>query len=186
MQRFLITIVMQQRRRFVVAMMFLAAAMNSHAQPAYKCYSSDGKSSWSQDRPCSFASPDPHGDALYKCVSPKGAVSIQQEPCTGKDKTAWRRDAPPEYVSPDEQARHNQESLQHDQDARELSHRAGTDLQQNHVTTYQQSDRRSIQQSACQQARSNRDAVLKQVGLHRTYDLLRTLNDAVFEACHGL
>ena len=183
MQRFRIGMAMRSHRRGLSVLMLLAA-VTSHAQPIYKCYSSDGRSSWSQDRPC--AVPPPHGDTLYKCVSPAGAVSIQQEPCTGKDKTAWRRDAPPEYVSPDEQARRNQERLQHDEDARELSRRAGTDQQQSYITTYQQLDHRSIQQSACQQAKSNRDAVLKQVGLRRTYDLLRSLNDAVFEACHGL
>ena len=184
MQQFLIAVVMRPNRRLIVALMCLAAAMNSHALSAFECYSNDGKSSWSQDRPCLAASP--HSDTLYKCVSSAGAVSIQQAPCTGKDKTAWQRDAPPEYVSPDEQARHNRERLQHDQDAHELSRRAGTDQQQSYITTYQPLDRRSIQESACQQAKSNRDAVLKQVGLHRTYDLLRSLNDAVFEACHGL
>ena len=185
MQQFLIAIVTWPDRRSFVALMCLAAAMNSHAQPSYKCYSDDGKSSWSQDRPCLASSP--HSDVLYKCVSPAGAVSIQQAPCTGKDKMAWQRDAPPEYVSSDEQARHNQERLQHDQDARELSHRAGTDQPRaDYITTFQSSDPRSIQESACQQAKSNRDAVLKRVGLHRTYDLLRSLNDAVFEACRGL
>lgn len=40
-----------------------------------------------------------------------------------------------------------------------------------------------IRQARCQAAKDHREAVLQQVGLNRTYDLLRQLDDQVYEAC---
>ena len=38
----------------------------------------------------------------------------------------------------------------------------------------------------CADAKAHRDATLGEVGLGRTFDLLRALDDAVYEACKGL
>jgi predicted secreted protein len=171
-------------------MLLLAAAMPSaYTQSAYKCYTPDGTKSWLQNGRC--ATPSPYGDALYKCVLPSGAVSIQQEPCNGKAKMAWRRNVSPELAqSPAEQARRVRERAQHELDARELARRVGNDQQQVSVPTYLYSspspEPRSAQLAQCQQAKANRESVLNQVGLARTYDLLRQLDDAVYQACHGL
>ena len=45
---------------------------------------------------------------------------------------------------------------------------------------------RDQRRANCQQARANREATLTRVGLARTHDLLRQLDDAVYEACKGL
>jgi hypothetical protein len=81
--------------------------------------------------------------------------------------------------------RQARERAQHDQDARDLAHRAGTDQQQYYGPTYRSSDSRSTEQIACDNAKSTRDTVLKQVGLARTYDLMRQLDEEVYAACHG-
>lgn len=41
----------------------------------------------------------------------------------------------------------------------------------------------AIRQARCQAAKDHRDAVLRQVGLNRTFDLLRQLDEQVYEAC---
>jgi hypothetical protein len=45
---------------------------------------------------------------------------------------------------------------------------------------------RSAQRATCATARKTRDANLRRLGLNRTFDQLRALDDAVGEACRGL
>ena len=170
--------------RLIITLMLVAAPC-ANAQSAYQCYSADGKSSWLQNAPC--AKQAAYANSLYKCVSPSGAVSIQQQPCTGNTKTAWRRSAVPEPAPTyEQQVSRARKRAQDEQDARELARRAGTDQQQSYIATNPFPDRRAIQQDQCRQAKWSRDEVLKQVGLARNFDLLRQLNDAVYRACQGL
>lgn len=41
------------------------------------------------------------------------------------------------------------------------------------------------QMNRCEAAKQNREWTLEQVGMHRTFDLIRRLNDEVYEACKG-
>jgi len=50
----------------------------------------------------------------------------------------------------------------------------------------QRGSERDIQRGRCNDAKAHRDATLKEVGLSRAFDLLRSLDDAVYEACKGL
>ena len=172
-------------QRLIVVLVIATASSSLHAQSAYTCYSDDGRSSWSQSRPCTM--PITHRNILYKCVSPSGSISIQQQPCAGKSKTVWLHDVAPEPApSYQEEARQARERSQREQDARELARRAGTDQQQRYVVTYPASDHRSTQRAQCNQAKLDRESALKQAGLARTFDFLRQLDQAVYEACKDL
>lgn len=123
---------------------------------------------------------------LRKCVSPGGAETFQQQPCpTGSRQVASRH-----YVSePAPTAEQERARAARDRAARaesaELSRRAGTAGRYRasggagalHRVTIAKDDK------ACQRARRHRDETLERVGLKRTYDLLRTLNDEVARAC---
>ena len=126
-------------------------------------------------------------NTLFKCVSRSGAVTIQQEPCAGKAKTAWRREAAPEAApSYAQQVRRAREGQKRAQDARALSHLTGTDQQPVYVTNYRASDQRDLQRAQCQQARANREPALKQLGRSASYQQLQALDAAIYDACHGL
>ena len=47
-------------------------------------------------------------------------------------------------------------------------------------------DKRSQQRAECSAARAHQESVLRTVGLSRTHDLLRRLQERVYEACKGL
>jgi hypothetical protein len=52
-----------------------------------------------------LASPLAGAEALYKCTDPKGAVSIQSEPCAKGSTQVWKREATPDPApSPEELA----------------------------------------------------------------------------------
>lgn len=123
---------------------------------------------------------------LRRCVSPGGAVSIQQQPCRAGDRqTSVRR-----YVAePPMSTEQRRASALREQAARaesaELSRRAGTSTHPRmpHGTGALHRVAIAKDDAACQRARRNRDETLERVGLKRTYDLLRRLNDAVAQAC---
>ncbi|MCC8361893.1 hypothetical protein LK996_02185 [Lysobacter sp. A6] len=45
---------------------------------------------------------------------------------------------------------------------------------------------RDIKRARCNDAKSHREATLREVGLSRDFEMLRALDDAVYEACRGL
>ena len=45
---------------------------------------------------------------------------------------------------------------------------------------------RDIRRARCNDAKSHREATLREVGLSRDFEMLRALDDAVYEACKGL
>ena len=50
----------------------------------------------------------------------------------------------------------------------------------------QRGSERDIQRGRCKDAKAHRDATLRAVGLSRAFDLLRSLDDAVYQACKDL
>lgn len=121
--------------------------------------------------------------SVQRCVAPNGTVSYQDAPCAAGSRTSGSWDARPEPAPTPEQLR--QRELQRQQARAEsdfLSRRAGTD----------RLDRGSprvarIPQDAgkarCDAARAQRERTLDMVGLKRTFDLLRKLDEQVREAC---
>jgi len=49
-----------------------------------------------------------------------------------------------------------------------------------------QPNERDQLRARCQAQKDYRDATLRQVGLNRTFDLIRQLDEQVYEACKGL
>lgn len=150
-----------------------------HAQSPHKC-SAQGRT-WYQDGACSTT--QPHDRTLRKCVSPKGATSIQNDPCPAGSRTAWVRPTAPEQLSDARRRSLQQQARKRDADSRYLSRLAGTDGLDRRQTIYRGPSRTSTRHAACDAAKRHRDIVLKRVGLARTVDLLRALNDRVYEAC---
>lgn len=127
-----------------------------------------------------------HAGELRKCVSPGGAVSFQQHPCDAGSRQASSRSYIAESAPTAEQirARAMREQAARAESA-ELSRRAGTSVQHRAATGTGTLHRVAIAKddNACQRARRHRDETLERVGLKRTYDLLRALNDEVARAC---
>lgn len=123
---------------------------------------------------------------LRKCISPGGAVSFQQAPCpAGARQTSSRSYvAEPAPTAEQIRARVVREQAARAESA-ELSRRAGTSRQHRAATGAGTLHRVAIAKddAACQRARRQRDETLARVGLKRTYDLLRALNDEVARAC---
>lgn len=123
---------------------------------------------------------------LRKCVSPGGVVSFQQQPCAAGSRQTFSRPyvAEPPPTVEQLRARAAREQAARAESA-ELSRRAGTSRQYRAPTGTGTLHRVAMAKddAACQRARRHRDATLERVGLKRTYDLLRSLNDEVARAC---
>jgi hypothetical protein len=115
-----------------------------------------------------------NAQAIYKCVGAKGAVSYQSIPCTSGATAARTINyvaAPPTlaprapYVAPRPAP---------------IAYRPTSAYAS---PTY---DERAKRKANCQAAKDSREATLDRVGLSRTFDLLRQLDDDVALACKGL
>jgi hypothetical protein len=125
-----------------------------------------------------------HAQTLYHCRA-HGVSSYQQSPCPSSSRTVSSIETNPEPAPTESQRR--AQVAQAEQDRAEsafLSHSAGTDSRPaNNRSAVRRTSWRSPQRSACQEARAARSASLKAVGLNRTYDMLRNLDESVTEAC---
>ena len=111
---------------------------------------------------------------VYRCVGKGGAVSLQSAPCPANQKTAKVVFAPPEPVRPVHVPSHAPASASRSQVS---------------SYTYQSSQAgsgRDRQRQECAAAKAHRDDTLRQVGMARTHDLLRQLDNIVYDACKGL
>ena len=111
---------------------------------------------------------------VYKCVGKGGAVSFQSDPCSATHKTVKAVYAPPERDR-----------------ARPVSGYATTTRSQAQVNNYVYESpavetERDRRKRDCELAKRSRQSTLDQIGLQRTYDLLRKLDAAVYDACQGL
>lgn len=119
---------------------------------------------------------------VYKCVSGKD-VSYQSAPCGATQTVAGQWDATPEPEPSAEELKQLELKRKHGRaESAWLSHVAGTDRARSVHRGRQSSSVRSSL-SRCDVAKARREAKLKSVGLKRTFDLLRKLDDSVYEAC---
>ena len=119
---------------------------------------------------------------VYKCVGGKN-VSYQSIPCGATQIVARQWDAIPEPEPSTEEL--HQRQLKRERERAEsawLSRAAGTD-QVRSVRRSRGSVHGQSRMSRCDAAKERRETRLKSVGLKRTFDLLRKLDDAVYEAC---
>ena len=113
-----------------------------------------------------------HAQQVHKCTDGK-QVSYQSQPCDSTQHTLRQWDATPEPVPTGTQAAQTAKAPA--APARKASSRRSTS---SHTRS-----RPEPAESRCQAAKSKREAKLRAVGLKRTFDLLRKLDDAVYEAC---
>lgn len=118
--------------------------------------------------------------SVYKCRDGKGVPVYQSEPCANAEKR-WdaKPEPPPSYdeVRARELTRQRQEA-----ESAQLRRAAGRDRPQQSIganlPAYAGSD-----PGRCERAKRHRQQVLDQVGLKRNFDLLRKLDDMVYNAC---
>lgn len=120
---------------------------------------------------------------VYKCV--RGSeVSYQSAACDGTQKVARQWDATPQAEPTADELRQRRLKSQHDRtESAQLSRAAGTSRKRSASNQRESSGTRKSSVSRCDTAKARREAKLKSIGLKRTFDLLRKLDDAVNEAC---
>lgn len=114
---------------------------------------------------------------VYKCASASGSViAYQSQPCDRSHRTLRQWEAAPDPVPAAARvaAAADRPASQDARTAKQRKPRAGNAGARPRVDP---ADAR------CHAAKARREAKLKAVGLKRTFDLLRQLDDAVHEAC---
>lgn len=116
----------------------------------------------------------------YECQGLQGKY-FQAQPCPPTDTTGGASSSAPSAEDLARQARLRQQEEQLRQYSQIYggASPAGT-VQRSGPSAYDQ------RRARCQAQKEYRDAVLARVGLNRTFDLLRKLDDQVYEACKGL
>lgn len=119
---------------------------------------------------------------VYKCVR-GNEVSYQSAACDATQKVARQWDATPEPEPTADELRQRQSKNQFGRtESAWLSRAAGTDRPRPTGNRATRAGRKPGV-SRCDAAKARREAKLRSVGLKRTFDLLRKLDDAVNEAC---
>jgi hypothetical protein len=129
-----------------------------------------------------------HTQTLYRCFA-HGVDSFQQSPCPASAKTISAIEVSPEPVPTDAQRRERARKAEQDRSESEfLSRMAGTDRLG--LASRSPGGRRTAHVSgitarsdACQTARAARDMARRALGLNRTIDSLRQLDQGVAVAC---
>ena len=130
--------------------------------------------------PEEYVQPAKAAPTLYKCVARSGSVSFTSEPCPEVARTAWVRQANAAEVGNARSSESSQEKLA----------RAQADLDQaiqrsTPQPTYPAAPAPGAVPVGCLAAKQDRESFLAVVGNRRNFDLLRVLNDRVWEACKG-
>jgi hypothetical protein len=112
-----------------------------------------------------------HAQIVYKCVGKSGKTEYSSWPCKPGQITHQAISAPPEpvrrYVPPPRAT-------------------PSTHGQVNYFSSPTEAQQeRAARDAACHQAKRERETTLARVGLKRTFDLLRRLDDNVRSACVG-
>ena len=123
---------------------------------------------------------------VFKCRTSSGADSIQSEPCSATEETTWARPVQPsEYREADEEQHRAAEIQRHEEEVRRYTQMYGESAAPAFVAPSQAALDSAQSRNRCQAQKNHRDEVLRRVGLNRTFDLLRQLDDQVYEACKG-
>jgi hypothetical protein len=112
--------------------------------------------------------------AIYKCVGVKGAVSYQSVPCNSGATTARTINYVATPSAPAPRAPYV------------APRPASSQYSSRSAYVNSDYDERAQRRANCQAAKDSREATLEAVGLNRTFDLLRQLDDDVAAACKGL
>lgn len=117
---------------------------------------------------------------VLKCTGRDGHVTFTSGACPDGQRQAASYDATPEVMTAERAAELERRRRQDDANSRylqSLSSNGGTS------TPGHRSSRSTSRRSGCDAAKARREDTLRRVGLKRTHDLLRKLDDQVYEAC---
>jgi hypothetical protein len=119
---------------------------------------------------------------VYQCIGASGAKAYQSHPCGASQREVGVYAATPETKRDVEVARiRQQRRVAASETVTRVTANGGAPV--SYGPSY---DQRSQQRAACSAARAHQESVLRTVGLRRTHDLLRRLQEGVYEACKGL
>lgn len=128
-----------------------------------------------------FTVPAANAQQVHKCVKGR-EVSYQSAPCDASQSLVKQWDAVPEF-EPASELGHNLEKRRQDE---AKSARFGRVASEGRTRSGNHAGNKSSIDAAdkrCNAAKARREAKLISVGLKRTFDLLRKLDDAVYQAC---
>ena len=118
---------------------------------------------------------------MYKCRDASGTIAIQNWPCNAGAQAEWSRSYQP---------RDEREAAEANQRAADIARHEAEVAQYTRMfgdrpapVTYSAGPQPNDKEARCAAAKSYRDDVYRQVGNRRTFDLIRQLNDMVYEAC---
>ena len=124
---------------------------------------------------------------IYRCVDPTGATSIQNEPCPAGASVSWGRAVPVE--TPLEASLRQQEWDKQQGETRlrqaEAQFAQATGTAGANQTYYSLGNPPDAASSRCQIAKNARDQAYRVAGNNRSFELIRSWNDYVYEACKG-
>lgn len=128
-----------------------------------------------------FIVPAANAQQVHKCVKGR-EVSYQSAPCDASQSLVKQWDAVPES-GPTADFGHNQEKRRQDE---AKSRQFGRAASEGRTRSGNRAGKKSSIDAAdkrCNAAKARRETKLISVGLKRTFDLLRKLDDAVYRAC---
>lgn len=116
---------------------------------------------------------------LHKCVDARGHASYQSAPCEAGQRQIWVRDAAPEPVQPTQPVRPaTTRQVDPPPTSPPLAPPRASGPASAQLPAYP-----AREPSACEAAKQRRESTLRKVGLKRDFNLLRRLDDAVWNAC---
>ena len=136
-----------------------------------------------------FASLDVCASTLFHCVAQDGAVAYQDVPCGGD--TVLTRTIPVTGEAGGGEAGAKKKAKQK-ASRKAKAGASGTQATASTAAASTATGSRSVRgerakrRDACRAAREKREAALAQLGLRRTFEQLRQIDDRVHDACKGL
>ncbi len=117
---------------------------------------------------------------IYKCVDASKRVTFQNSPCPAGHETKSTRTYTDPGFNP-----YLAEKVEQDRKAVENRRARSRRSEGDYSFGWPSGSRSSSAQSACETARSQRDAFRKSAGLETTYEQRRYYDERVYEACKG-
>ena len=121
-----------------------------------------------------------HAQQVHKCVDGRGSVAYQSQPCAAAQTTARTWEAQPDPVSdrPAVPVAEPRRSMQNAYPKTKSRRSKAVGASGASIPVENSGNSR-----ACEAAKATRVRTLERVGLKRTFELLRRLDDAVNRAC---
>lgn len=129
-----------------------------------------------------FIAPAGNAQQIHKCVK-GGEMSYQSAPCDASQSLVKQWDATPELEPSAVELGHNQAKRRQEETKSAQSGRAANGRRARSGSRAGKKSSINAADKRCSAAKARREAKLISVGLKRTFDLLRKLDDAVHEAC---